>query len=254
MNGSALFWRYLRLSVTPLTKYIVIGALAYAALLGYGAWRHWVADYVVRTTGTAVSGQITGQTTLGRRKYQDYLLHVSYRVKDGGMARQAWANVDKSTYERLGRGTSVTLRYLPAEPDRIWIEGDDPGTLWLVLFSLPVLVGPFEVGRVLRLAAHRAQRAKIGATTLGEIVEIVEQPASSQRAAMRDLRYAFTTEDGTRQEGLFIGLPHRIGIFARPGDPISVTYDLHDPADNEPDIFGMDALTPRRYRSKGNAA
>lgn len=246
MSGSGLFWRYLRVSATPFTKYILIGALAYAVLLGYGAWRHWVADYIVRTTGTPVSGQITSRSTIGSRKYRDYLLQISYRTQGGSVARQAWANVDKRTYQRLGRGMSVTIRYLPADPGRIWIEGDDPGTLLLLLFSLPALAGPLEVGRVLRLAAHRARQANNSTTTLGEVVEIVEPPTSPENAAIRDLRYAFTAQDGTRQEGLFSGLPHRIGIFARPDDPIRVAYDPRDPTQNEPDIFGMDALSPRR--------
>ena len=89
--------------------------------------------------------------------------------------------------------------------------------------------------------------ASIGNASLFIGSDIASPPARD----LLDLfqKSAVSAPDGVRREGVFSGLPHRIGVFARPGDPIQVAYDPGNPDRHEPDIFGMDALSPRRRRS-----
>ncbi len=246
MGRIGRLWRSFRESASILTLLACAFLVAYIAIFGYGIWWPWYQDYVVRTTGASAVGQIVDQRILGGTKHRDFLILVAYRPQDGGAERRGWANVDDSLYRRLGRGERVALRYLPAEPERIWIEGDDPGTLWGLIFSAPLLVVPLELGRMLRFAVREGWHARDGATALGAVVTLIEPPGWPDARLRRDLRYAFTDAAGIRREGLFVGLPNRIGVFTEPGDPILVDYNPQDPTRHRADVFSLADLSSRR--------
>jgi hypothetical protein len=115
----------------------VIGVLlpAGALVAGFSLHATAVRGRALRETidkeGVRVTALVSDLTRT-RGKNQKY--YVSYKYAAAGQPHEGRANVSRSSWEDLRIGSSLTVRYLPAEPGRSWLPGHEPGT--------PFWVGP----------------------------------------------------------------------------------------------------------------
>jgi hypothetical protein len=80
---------------------------------------------------------VVSDLTRTRGKSPQYF--VNYEYPAAGRLHQGRANVSRTSWMQLRVGSFLTVRYLPAEPGRSWLRGQEPGT-------------PFWVGPVVALS------------------------------------------------------------------------------------------------------
>ena len=173
----------------------------------------------------------------GRDSSRSYYLRLQYVDRDGWL-HVVDESVRRPTFRTALAGDRLDLWYDPAHPSRVVLEQERTQRTEAVC-HVCVALGVSGAGLLALTVFHAWRRARLlvrGQAALGEVVELT---GIRWAPAVRRLRYAFVTADGTRYEGRSRWLPDSLRRSLRTGDPLVVAYDPRRPDRHEPDIFRL---------------
>jgi hypothetical protein len=174
--------------------------------------------------GVRVTAVVSGLTRT-RDKSPRYF--VNYEYSAAGQLHQRRANVSRTYWMQLRVGSFLTVRYLPADPGRSWLRGQEPGTpFWQgpVVALAMIATGMFPWYAIRRqwmlLAEGRAAQAQV----------TVFKKARQQHGTHYWVSYEFRTMSGATRTGRYDSQESPPAT----GTTIQVVYNPDRPEHNMP--------------------
>jgi len=213
----------------------VLGTLlpAGAMVAGFSLHARAVSDRTLREAISAEGVRVTAVVAaLSQTGGKSPRYIVNYEYTAAGDLHHGRANVSRTFWKTLRVGSFLTVRYLPAEPGRSWLRGQEPGTpFWAgpVVALCMVVIGIFPWYAIRRqwmlLAEGRPAQAQVTASR-----KVCHQHGSHYRVS-----YEFHTMSGATRTG-------RYDSKKRPpasGTTIQVVYNPDRPEHSMPYPFAL---------------
>jgi hypothetical protein len=203
---------------------LVAGFLLHATAVRDRTLREAISAEGVRVTAVVAALSQTGG------KSPRYI--VNYEYTAAGDLHHGRANVSRTFWKTLRVGSFLTVRYLPKEPGRSWLRGQDPGTpFWVgpsVALSLAVIaIFPWYALRRqwMLLAEGRPAQAQVTAF----------KKVRQQHGTQYLVSYEFHTMSGATKTGRY----NSQKTPPKKGTTIQVVYDPDRPEHSMPYPFAL---------------
>jgi hypothetical protein len=180
--------------------FFVLGGLT----LALGTLREWYVYRQLREVGITTQAQILSHEMDSDEDGTTYLLGVRFETNDG-RDHESTATVNEEQYEHYVDGDTITIRYLPEDPDIVranWESGAFPG-FEIFLTGLSVV---WNLGIWAIVIGTVQQRRKLARLALGGdklIGEITQATSSRDENDIDDvtIHYTFTSFTGKTLKG-----------------------------------------------------
>lgn len=191
--------------------------------------------------GKVVQGTVESKdhyTTRSRSRRGHSRTHHHYRVAYAfqaadGQTHKGKGEIARSLWNRLGRGSTIDVQYLPAKPSKNRPASAKSGALVWLFVLFPVGFGGaglVMLAIVRRRAARHAGLLSNGTLTKGAVEEKkVRRDITINRRHPYDIHYTFALPDGTLQTGKDLILDAKLTDRLEPGDAVGVIYLPADP-------------------------
>lgn len=208
----------------------VLLGLAIAMILGAVAFG--VGVYISTTRATALKKQMASEG-----KVAQGVVIKTYRTGDenskhdvfvyefgfGGRTFHGRTEIKVHGSPSYPVGSSVPVRYLPAHPDKNWIEGHQPGSI--PLFVIPLFAGGMLAGAYAIFFSVQRQKALVGEgrAALAKVKKVQRVWRGEHKKQRAHIEFALL--NGTRQEArVDFG-----GHAPQPDSTIVIVYDPENP-------------------------
>jgi hypothetical protein len=181
----------------------VLGMLLLAGAPVAGFWLHAraVRERTLRQEidkeGIRVTA-VVSDLTRTRGKSPQYF--VNYEYPAAGRLRQGRANVSRTSWMQLRVGSFLTVRYLPAEPGRSWLRGQEPGTPF---WQGPVLALSMIATGIFPWYAIRRQWMLLAEGRPAQAQVTVFKKVHHQHGTHYRVSYEFRTMSGATRTGRY---------------------------------------------------
>jgi hypothetical protein len=203
---------------------LVAGACLGGAWLYAWATRDAARAMLLRSEGVSIEGNVVG---LGRTRGDHPRPVVSYQYVAGGAPRSGRATLRPHDRRTFALGETITIQYLPSEPDSSWLAGHEPrGVPWWVVPIVPVCL---VLGALPIAHAFRKQRTLLseGHVALAQVTSTRRVHHGQGHGAYR-VGYEFRILSGATRSGSF-----ELGKNPPPiGSKLTVLYDPDEPTRN----------------------
>jgi hypothetical protein len=176
---------------------LLVGAPVAGLSLHALAVRERTLREAIDTEGVRASAVVSALTRTRGDKPRFY---VVYRYEAAGWSHQGRVNVSRSYWNQLRVGSSFTVRYLPAEPGRSWLRGNELGT--------PFWVGPLAalsmaVAGMLSWFGIRRQWMLLAEGRPAQAQVTVFRKVRHQHGSYYRVSYEFRTMSGATRNGRY---------------------------------------------------